>query len=128
VVVRTRTATVPPMSGDAVATLAVLIAMFGLLASDRFPPSGVLLGGLAVLVLGDVIDPTTGFAGFANQAPLTVAALYVVAAGARRTGLLAGITSRLLGGRSEVSSLARLCLPVAGLSSVFNNTPMVAML
>jgi di/tricarboxylate transporter len=116
------------MSGDALATLAVLVGMFALLASDRFPPSGVLLGGLATLVLGDVIDPDTGFAGFANQAPLTVAALYVVAAGARRTGLLAGITGRVLGGSGGRSSMARLCIPVAGISSVFNNTPMVAML
>ncbi len=116
------------MSGDALATLGVLVAMFGMLASDRFPPSGVLLAGLAVLVLGDVIDAEAGFAGFANQAPLTVAALYVVAAGARRTGLLAGITGRVLGGSGGRSSMARLCLPVAGISSVFNNTPMVAML
>jgi di/tricarboxylate transporter len=116
------------MSGDALATLAVLVGMFALLASDRFPPSGVLLGGLATLVLGDVIDPDTGFAGFANQAPLTVAALYVVAAGARRTGLLAGITGRVLGGSGGRSSMARLCIPVAGISSAFNNTPMVAML
>ena len=116
------------MSADALATLAVLVGMFALLASDRFPPSGVLLGGLAVLVLGDVIDPAAGFAGFANQAPLTVAALYVVAAGARRTGLLAGITGRVLGGDGGRSSMARLCIPVAGISSVFNNTPMVAML
>lgn len=116
------------MSGDAVATLLVLVAMFALLASDRFPPSGVLLAGLAVLVLGDVIDPAAGFAGFSNQAPLTVAALYVVAAGARRTGLLAGVTARLLGGSGGRDSLTRLCLPAAGLSSVFNNTPLVAML
>lgn len=116
------------MSGDALATAAVLVGMFALLASDRFPPSGILLGGLAALVLGDVIDPVTGFSGFANQAPLTVAALYVVAAGARRTGLLAGVTGKVLGGDGGRSSMARLCVPVAGISSVFNNTPMVAML
>ncbi len=102
------------MSGDAWVTLAVLVAMLALLASDRFPPSGVLLGGLTVLVLVGVIDASTGFSGFANEAPLTVAALYVVAGGARRTGLLAGVTARLLGGRGGRDSLARLCVPVAG--------------
>jgi di/tricarboxylate transporter len=113
---------------DAVLTAGVLIAMFALLATDRFPPSGILLGALSVLVLGGVIDPAVGFSGFANQAPLTVAALYVVAAGARRTGLLSGITARLLGGDGGRRSLARLGAPVAGLSAVFNNTPLVAML
>jgi di/tricarboxylate transporter len=116
------------VSVDAWVTAATLVAMFGLLAVERFPPSGVLLGGLAVLVLGDVIEVGDGFAGFSNQAPLTVAALYVVAAGARRTGLLTGLTARMLGGSGGRSSLARLCAPVAGLSSVFNNTPLVAML
>ena len=116
------------MSGDAWVTLAVLLGMLALLASDRFPPSGVLLGGLTVLVLVGVIDASTGFSGFANEAPLTVAALYVVAGGARRTGLLAGVTARLLGGRGGRDSLVRLCVPAAGLSAFFNNTPLVAML
>lgn len=116
------------MSGEALVTAGVLVVLFGLLASDRFPPSGVLLGGLSVLVVADVVDPGAGFSGFSNQAPLTVAALYVVAAGARRTGLLAGTTARLLGGGGQASSLTRLCVPVAALSAIFNNTPLVAML
>ncbi|MFV0258888.1 MAG: SLC13 family permease [Acidimicrobiales bacterium] len=116
------------MSTEAMMTAAVLVVVLALLASDRYPPSGVLLAGLSALVLSGVVDPVAGFSGFANQAPLTVAALYVVAAGARRTGLLAGVTARLLGGSGGPSSLARLCAPVAGLSAVFNNTPLVAML
>ncbi len=116
------------MSGDALATAFVLAAIFALLARDRLPPSGVLLGGLTVLVLGGVIEPQAGFAGFSNQAPLTVAALYVIAGGARRTGLLTGVTGLVLGGRGGRTSLARLCFPVAAMSAVFNNTPLVAML
>lgn len=116
------------MSAEALVTALVLAGVFALLVSDRFPPSGVLLAGLSVLVLADVVEPAVGFSGFSNQAPLTVAALYVVAAGARRTGLLAGVTAALLGGSGGTSSLARLCAPVAGLSAVFNNTPLVAML
>lgn len=116
------------MSGDAVLTAVVLVGMFALLATDRFAPSGVLLAGLSVLVLADVVDPGLGFSGFANQAPLTVAALYVLAAGARRTGLLTGVTARILDGGGGQKSLVRMCVPVAGLSAVFNNTPLVAML
>ncbi|MEM9563962.1 MAG: SLC13 family permease [Actinomycetota bacterium] len=116
------------MSTDAALTLAVLVAMFGLLIRDRFPPSGVLLAGLTALVLVDAVAAEAAFAGFANPAPLTVAALYVVAGGARRTGLLAGTSAKLLDGDGGRSSLARLCLPVAGLSGLFNNTPLVAML
>ena len=118
----------PAVSAAALITAATLLGVFGLLAFDRYPPSGVLLTGLSVLVLGDVVDVGVGFSGFSNQAPLTVAALYVVAAGARRTGLLAGVTAYLLSGGGGNATLARLCGPAAGLSAVFNNTPLVAML
>jgi di/tricarboxylate transporter len=109
-------------------TLAVLAIMFALLARDRYPPSGILMAGLTTLVLVQVVSPEEGFSGFANQAPLTVSALYVVAGGARRTGLLTGFTASLLGGGGGRRSLGRLCLPAAGLSALFNNTPLVAML
>ncbi len=116
------------MTNDATLTLAVLVVVFVFVARDRYPPTGLLLAGLTALVLVDVLSAETAFSGFANPAPLTVAALYVVAGGARRTGLLAGVSSRLLGGGGGRRSLARLCLPAAGLSAVFNNTPLVAML
>lgn len=116
-----------PMPGDAATTLAVLVVMLVVLARDRFAPSGVLMAALASLILVDVIDAEGAFAGFANPAPLTVAALYVVAGGARRAGFLAGVTSWLLGGDGGRRSLARLCAPVAVLSALFNNTPLVAM-
>ena len=115
------------MSGDAWVTLAVLLGMLALLASDRFPPSGCSSGAHRPGARRRD-RRATGFSGFANEAPLTVAALYVLAGGARRTGLLAGVTARLLGGRGGRDSLVRLCVPVAGLSAFFNNTPLVAML
>ncbi len=116
------------MTADAWMTLALLVALLVALAWDRFPPVGVLLAGLVTLVLVDVIDTDAAFAGFAAQAPLTVAALYVVAGGARRTGLLAPLTGSVLRGDGGRRSLAVLTAPVAALSAVFNNTPLVAML
>src|SRR5690606_4265718 len=75
----------------------------------------------------DVIDPAAAFSGFANPAPITVAALYVLAAAAQKTGLLAPVTARLLGGH-ERGAMVRLLLPTAGASAFLNNTPLVAML
>jgi di/tricarboxylate transporter len=117
------------MSGDAWIALITLIVTFGLLVVDRFPPAGIVLAAAVSQLLLGVIDTDQAFSGFSNPAPITVAALFVLAAAAERTGLLAAPVARLLGerGRSR-SSHARLLLPSAGASALFNNTPLVAML
>ncbi len=118
------------MSTDAWITLATLVVTFGLLVADRIPPSGLLLAATTTLLLLGVIDADAAFAGFSNPAPITVAALFVLAAAAERTGLLAAPVARLLGdpGGRRNASHVRLLLPTAGASAFFNNTPLVAML
>lgn len=115
------------MEANALITLCVLVLTLGALIADRFPPAGVVLAATLSLLLTDVITTQEAFAGFSNPAPLTVAALFVVAAGAQRTGLLSAPLSRLLGrpGRPGVAH-ARLLLPTAGASALLNNTPLVA--
>ncbi len=116
------------MSGDAWITLAVIVGMLTALVLDRFPPAGVVFGATFVLLLTDVIDTDAAFAGFSNPAPLTVAALYILARGAQKTGMLSALTSSLLGDGRRRSSMARLLVPTAGASAFFPNTPLVAML
>jgi di/tricarboxylate transporter len=119
------------MTPDAWLTLAVVAASLVLLVRDALPPAVVLLGASTTLVVTDVIDAETGFSGFANPAPITVAALYVLARAVEITGALDPLLSRLLAGgeqqRSTRSLLARLLVPVAGASAFLNNTPIVAM-
>ena len=121
-VVRTR------VTVDAGVTVVVLVATLGLLAWDRVPPAAVVLAATVSLLVADVIDASAAFAGFANPAPVTVAALYILAAAAQKTGLLAPVTSRLLGSGRGRGSMVRLLLPTAGASAFLNNTPLVAML
>lgn len=116
------------MSGDEWTTLAVLVSMLGVLVVDRFPPAGVVFGATFALLLTDVIDSGVAFSGFSNSAPLTVAALYVLARGAQKTGLLTAMTSRLLGDGTGRRALSRFLVPTAGASAFFPNTPLVAML
>ncbi len=116
------------MSGDAWITLAVVAAMLAVLVLDRFPPAGVVFGATFVLLLSGVIDSDAAFAGFSNPAPLTVAALYILARGAQKTGMLTALTSRLLGDGGGRRAMARLLVPTAGTSAFFPNTPLVAML
>jgi Na+/H+ antiporter NhaD/arsenite permease-like protein len=116
------------MPADAWFTLAVIAAVVAVLVRDWLPPVTTVLGAVVVLLVADVIEPDQAFSGFSNPAPITVAALYVVAAGVERAGLVGPVVARLLGGGGRRRNLARLCVPAAGASSVLNNTPIVAML
>lgn len=116
------------MSGDAWTTAVVVVATLVLLARDRYPPSGVVLGATVALLVLDVVEADQAFSGFSNSAPITVAALYVLARGAQKTGLLAPLTGKVLGEDGGAAALARLLFPTAAASAFVNNTPLVAML
>ena len=122
------------MSSDAVLTLIVIVAVVAALVSERVSPALTILAGVIALLLFGVIDADQAFAGFANPAPLTVAALYVLAAAAGRTRVLETLVARVTvrpGARrrepGERGSLARLLVPTATASAFLNNTPIVAM-
>src|SRR5687767_12069963 len=116
------------MGADGWITVAVVVAMVALLVSERVPAAATVLAAVVALLLLDVINPEEAFSGFSNAAPITVAALYVVAGAVEKTGLLAWLTGRLLGDPSARGARARLLLPAAAASSFLNNTPIVAML
>lgn len=117
------------MSADSWLTLAVLIGVVVVMARELAPPTVAVLGGTVALFLTGVITAAEAFAGFSNPAPLTIAALYIVAAAVTRTGLLRQPLSAALGSaRSDRGALVRLLPGVAAASSFLNNTPIVAML
>jgi di/tricarboxylate transporter len=108
-------------------TLGVVIAVLALLTRTRTPPWLVLMGGVTILLTLGVLTTAEALVGFSNEGMLTVAALYIVAAGLRETGGLGGAVQNLLG-RSRWLPLAqlRLMLPVMAFSAFINNTPVVA--
>jgi di/tricarboxylate transporter len=118
------------VSFDAWLTLAIVVVMLVGLAREVAPPAALVLAATVLLLVLGVIDEEQAFAGFSNSAPLTVAALYVVARAADKTGLMGPVIGRLLGRRRDAGpgTLARLLLPTAGTSAFINNTPLVAML
>ncbi len=116
------------LGADAWITVAVLVVAFALLVWDRLAPSAVVLAATVLLLIVGVIDTDQALSGFANPAPMTVAALYVLARAAQKTGLLSPLTSRILGEGHGRLDLVRLLVPTAVASSFLNNTPLVAML
>ena len=121
------------MSWEAWVTLATVGAILFALARNYAAPDVVLMGGLTVLMtLSAVSDrfpsPRQLSAVFGNEGLLTVAILFVVAAGLTETGGMALAIDRLLGRPTSArDAQLRMMVPVAGFSSVLNNTPVVAM-
>ena len=117
------------MTWEAWVTLAVVVLTIVLLARDFTAPAAIVFGAVVVLLVAGVIEPVSAFSGFGNPAPITVAALYVVAAGIERTGILSRIVDSVMGsGEGERRTLTRLLVPTAGASAFLNNTPIVAMM
>jgi di/tricarboxylate transporter len=122
------------MSSDAWITMIVAVATIVLLSTDRFSPALVMAGSVTVLLIAGVIDQESALVGFANDAPITVAALYVLAGAVKITGALEQVTERVLGGNERGSQrdswrlLARILFPSMAASAFIANTPLVAMI
>jgi len=119
------------MGWEASLTLAVVAVMVVVLVRDLTAPSVAIIGSVVVLLVAGVIDPHQAFRGFSNPAPITVAALYVLARAVQKTGALQPIVGAVLGERGRGHTrlpLARLLFPSAAASAFLNNTPIVAML
>jgi di/tricarboxylate transporter len=110
-------------------TLAVVTLMLGALVRSRIAPATAVMGAMVTLLVTGVIEPGQAFAGFANPAPMTVAALFVLARAVEKTGGLQPVLAALLGnGPGHRTSMIRLLAPTAAASAFLNNTPIVAML
>lgn len=94
-----------------------LVLVVGLLvafALERLPPSVVAVGGVALFLLLGYIDSRAALAAFANPAPITIAAMFILSAALIRTGAVEAATTRLL-------AQARRS-PRAALAEVFGGT------
>ena len=125
------------MTADAWITLVVLVATFGVLAFDRLPAAAAMGAAVGVLLLLDVVDQGQALSGLSSSAPVTIAALYVLAGAATVTGALSPLIDRVLAGRSGPGDdtgdrragrrLGRLAVATGALSAVLPNTPLVAL-
>ena len=98
------------------------------LALTRIAPDAILLAAMSLLLVTGVLSPDEALAGFANPGVMTIAALYVVAAGLKETGAVTWIAGVLLGQPSTLHRAQwRMMAPASVLSAFMNNTTVVAM-
>src|SRR5690606_31322004 len=100
----------------------LVVAVLYALARDLAGPDAVFIGATGVVMTLSLLserfpDPRETVAILGNEGLLTVAVLFVVAAGLTETGALRMMTERILGRpRSERDAQVRLMLPVMGIS------------
>src|SRR5690242_19880461 len=88
-------------------TAAVLVVVLTLLVRERVPAPVAVLGGVISFVLTGVLDPKDAFAGFSSEAPITVAALFVLTGAAAATGALDVFVTAAIGKPLELLHRAR---------------------
>lgn len=116
------------MPFDAIFTLIVLASVVISLATSKVAADLVLMAAATVLILSGTLEPEAALIGFSNSGVITIATLYIVAAGLIETGAVQWMASGLLGWPKKVSSAQlRIFFPTALLSAFTNNTAVVAM-
>jgi di/tricarboxylate transporter len=122
--------TQPQLSFEILLTLAVALGALGLFIWNRLRVDVVALMVMASLILLGLVTPQEGISGFANEATVTVAAMFILSAGLLRTGAI-DVLGRWVGrlaGESEGRLLLVACLLVIPMSAFINNTPVVVVM
>lgn len=116
------------MNVDILVTLVVVAGVLVLMTTTGLDTDVVLVGAMVAIVVLGVLTPDQALKGFASPGVLTIAALYIVVAGLRETGAMAWISRWVLGRpKSLAVAQAKLMLSTGVLSTVINNTPVVAL-
>lgn len=116
------------MSFQSIFVVIVLLCVVLALIKDHMRPGLVLLSGAMVFLCAGILSPREMLEGFANKGMITVAMLFLVSEGVRRSGLLEKLLYRLLPqrGRAGLRQTQLRMLPVVSFISAFlNNTPVV---
>src|SRR5690554_4105178 len=116
------------MEWQGVFTLITLAGVLATLVATRVSADLVLMSALALLLVSGVLGPIEALSGFANPGVITIATLYVVAAGLKETGAVQWIARFLLGHpKTHRRAQLRMIVPTGVLSGFMNNTAVVAM-
>lgn len=116
------------MEWQGIFTLITLTGALATLVATRVSADLVLMSALALLLVSGVLGPVEALSGFANPGVITIATLYVVAAGLKETGAVQWIARLLLGHpKTHRGAQLRMIVPTGVLSGFMNNTAVVAM-
>ena len=119
-----------PDPWPALVTLGVVAAMFVAFVREVYPPEVVAICGAALLMAIGILPVEDLLAVFANPAPITIGAMFILSGALIRTGALDAFTRRLSAGVEQRPR--RVMAGFAGFTAVasafMNNTPVMVMM
>ncbi|MFC1865023.1 SLC13 family permease [Chloroflexota bacterium] len=109
-------------------TVVVLVAAISLFISGKLRADLIAICTLIALAVLGLITPEQSLTGFANQATITIGAMFVVSMGLVRTGMVQWVAYHVdrLAGKGELRLIVVLCTLTAILSAFLVNTATVA--
>ncbi|WP_028029165.1 SLC13 family permease [Gemmobacter nectariphilus] len=119
-----------PQTVQGLLAIGIVLTMLVMFIRETYPVEVVAIGGaVAMLVLG-ILPQAEGLKVFANQAPWTIAALFIVVGALVRTGGLDWVSRQASAHveRRPVRTVVLLALVVLAMSAFVNNTPVVVVM
>lgn len=111
-------------------SLAILVLLFVAFAIEMYPPDVTAAGAAALFIMLGLVPQDEVMGVFANSAPITIGAMFVVSGALVRTGVLDALAKLIIAHarhRPVLAVLTFLVATVAG-SAFMNNTPVVLVL
>ena len=105
-----------------------LCLMVGLLVADFTRPGFVMFSVVILFMCAGILSPDEVLAGFSNKGMITVALLFLVSEGVRRSDALGHLVKRMLPKKENVTvrcGYTRILPVIVSVSAFLNNTPVV---
>jgi len=115
---------------SSVLTLVVVLIMFALFLKEILPTEVVAMIGASILLVSGVLTYDAAIAVFANPAPWTIAAMFIIVGALVRTGALTTLTqtAERQAAKNPARAIGGALLFVALASGIMNNTPLVVVM
>jgi di/tricarboxylate transporter len=110
--------------------LGFVIALFVAFASERLPPVTIAVVGAGAMIVFGWLTPALVTNAFANSAPITIAAFFVLSGALVRTGTIEALASIVVrrAGKAPRRTVAEMLAGAATAPAFINNTPVVIVL
>ncbi len=117
-------------TAQAIIALLILVGMLVMFVRETYPVEVVAIGGATVMLVLGILPMKAVPEVLSNNAPWTIAAMFMIVGALVRTGALEGV-SQMAARNAEAHpawTLAILGLGVTGVSAFVNNTPLVVVM
>jgi len=118
------------LAQQGIITLCVVVLMFVLFLRESLPTEVVAMSGATILLVSGVLRYDDAVAVFANPAPWTITAMFIIVGALVRTGALDALTraTQRIAKQSPALAIGGSLVFVALASAIMNNTPIVVVM